>query len=339
MRLNTIIQRYLLREMFPPFLITLVFITFVFLMTTLLEITNLVVNYRIRLSTVGLMVVYSMPYFLEYIIPMSVMMAILLAILRLSGDNEIVALKACGMNIYGLLPPVLLFALLGCLATGFVAIHALPWGKSAFKKTLRELAASNFEVGLKERTFNDDFNGVMLYVSRIDPKTKTLIDVFIEDQRSGNMVSTVIAPRGLLESDPEKLAGHLRLFDGSINNVDLKSKSAHAIYFDTYDVHLDIRQAVARTKRRIKDRREMTLSELRDYLRRGDSKMSRYYAALIEYHKKFSIPFACFALALLAVPLGLQSSASRRSYGLVLVLFFFFFYYSVSYTHLTLPTN
>ena len=89
----TLIDRYLIRELIPPFALTLVFFTFVFLMTRILEITNLVVNYQIDLVAVALMLVYSMPQFLEFVVPMSVMMAVLLTLLRLSGDNEIVALN------------------------------------------------------------------------------------------------------------------------------------------------------------------------------------------------------------------------------------------------------
>ncbi|MFA7425484.1 MAG: LptF/LptG family permease, partial [Desulfosarcinaceae bacterium] len=76
--MSTLIDRYLLREMLPPFALNLVFFTFVFLMTRILEITNMVVNYRIGLGTVVLMLVYATPRFLEFVVPMSVMMAILL---------------------------------------------------------------------------------------------------------------------------------------------------------------------------------------------------------------------------------------------------------------------
>jgi len=43
--------------------------------------------------------------------------------------------------------------------------------------------------------------------------------------------------------------------------------------------------------------------------------------------KKFSIPFACFVLGILALPLGAQLKSSKRSYGLVVGLAFFLFYY------------
>ena len=95
--------------MIPPFVINLLFFNFIFLLTKILDITNMIVNYRISLFDVLLLLIYSMPHFLEFVIPMSVMMTILLTFFRMSSDNEIVALKAGGMSIYKLLPPVLLF--------------------------------------------------------------------------------------------------------------------------------------------------------------------------------------------------------------------------------------
>ena len=52
-----------------------------------------------------------------------------------------------------------------------------------------------------------------------------------------------------------------------------------------------------------------------------------YYKALIEFHNKFSIPASCMVLGILAVPLGVQSRATRKSYGLGLGLVFFLLYY------------
>ncbi len=174
MKLNSIVHRYIFLEMIPPFFINLVFLTFVFLMTKILDITNLIVNYRISLWAVILMLIYSMPFFLEFVIPMSVMMAVLLTFLRLSKDNEIVALKAGGVSVYGLLPPVLMFSLMGCILTAFMAIYGLPTGRLAFKTLAFKVVSSNLNIGLKERTFNDKFDGVMLYVNKVDLKNMFL---------------------------------------------------------------------------------------------------------------------------------------------------------------------
>jgi lipopolysaccharide export system permease protein len=326
MKINSIIYKYIFREMIPPFVINLLFFNFIFLLTKILDITNMIVNYRISLLDVMLLLIYSMPHFLEFVIPMSVMTTVLLTFFRLSSENEIVALKAGGLSIYKLLPPVLLFCLIGCILTGFMTIYALPWGRLSFKKLTYEVASSNVSLGMKERTFNDNFEGVMLYMNKIDLKNKALIDIFIEDQRTRNIISTIVAPRGEMSSEPDKLLFHLRLLNGTINQVDIENKTVHSINFDTYDINLDLKKSVTAKKGR-KDEKEMSVAELSKYLKDNVNKDTKYHAALIEFHRKFSIPFACFALGLLGIPLGVQSKSAKRAFGLGLGLLFFLLYY------------
>jgi lipopolysaccharide export system permease protein len=327
MKINTITHRYIFREMLPPFGINLIFFSFIFLMTQIIEIMNLVVNHRVGLSVIGWIILYTLPFFMEFIIPMSIMMSVLLTFLRLSGDNEILALKAGGLSIYDLLPPVMLFCLVGALLTASMALYGLPWGRMSIKKLTTQVATTNLDIGIKERTFNDRFKGVMLYVNRMDTKTRTLTDVFIEDQRTPDAIITVVAPKGQMESNPETHQFLLRLYEGTINQVDVKSRSVNTVRFDTYDIHLDTRQAVAAMASGPKHPEEMSLSEIRQYLAESTEKNSKYYLTLMEFHKKFSLPFACIALGLLAVPLGIQSKSSRRSFGITLGIFFFLIYY------------
>jgi lipopolysaccharide export system permease protein len=327
MKINSIVNRYFFTEMIPPFILNIVFFTFVFLMAKILDITKMIVNYKISISSIFLLLLYSIPHFLEFVIPLSIMMSILLTFLRLSADNEIVALKAGGLSVYSLLQPVLLFSLMGFLLTGFMSIYGVPWGRLSFKDLTLEVVSSNANIGLKERTFNDSFKDVMLYMNKIDLKSKTLINVFIEDKRNKNIVSTVVAPRGNMFNKPDSTSFHLRLYDGSINQVDIKNQATHTIKFDTYDVNLDLEKTISAAKRRSKDEKEMNLVELRQHIQTFSKKDVRYFTALTEFHKKFSIAFACFALGILAVPLGIQSQSAKRSFGLGLGLFFFLLYY------------
>ena len=323
----SIISRCVFIEMIPPFGVTLVFFTFVFMMTSLLELTHMIINYRIGLLTVFKMLLFSMPFFLEFIIPMAVMMAVLMTFLRMSSDNEVIALKAGGVSIYRLLPPALLFCLAGFILTGAVSFAAMPWGKAAFKKTLVDVATRHFDIALKERVFNENFKGMMLYVNRVDLKNRKLVDVFIEDRNQKNNVSTIVAPEGRVFRSADGMSGRLRLFNGTIHYTDLKDAAVHYVKFDTYDFNLDLRQAATAVASSGPDKEEMSLVELRRFIQASEKKDARYYAALIELHERFSIPFACFALGLLAVPLGLQPMAGRRAFGLVLGLLFFTLYY------------
>lgn len=268
-----------------------------------------------------------MPFYLIFVTPMSVMIAVLLTFLRMSNNNEIIALKAGGISLYRFLPPVLLFCLTGCLISGFMSIYGLPWGKLSLKELAYNVAVSNINIGLKERTFNDNFQGVMIYTNKIDLINNTLQDIFIEDKRGKSSISTVIAPKGKLFSDPDNLSFQLRLFDGIINQVDLKKRSVYSVSFDTYSMNLSIKRTTGITKKGPKDEEEMSLSELRRYLKNTLNKDQQYYISLTEYHRKFSVPFACFALGILAIPLGVNLRSTKRSFGLGLGLIFFLVYY------------
>lgn len=330
MKLNSIINRYIFKEMIPPFLINLGFLSFIFLLAQILEITNLVVNYKVSLASVFLLVAYSMPEFLKFTIPMSVMMGVLLTFLKMASDKEIIAIKAGGCSIYHLMAPVFLFCLLGFGMTFFMSVYGFSWGKNAYKQLVNEMMSQTADAAIKERMFNDNLPGIVFYVNRMDVKNKLLLDVFIEDSRNEKNKSTVVAPRGKRFDTPDnKDSFTLRLFDGMIIRVKPEDLSVNTIKFDTYDITIPIEKAKAKPLNASKGQDEMSVSELRAYIR--DAKISDELrnAAIMELHEKFSIPFACFTLGLLAMPMGLKSAFSRKSSGLGLGLVCFLVYYAL----------
>lgn len=328
MKLNSIVNRYVLKEMLAPFSINVLVFTFLFLMTELIKITNWIVNYNLSIFSVLTLIFFTMPWFLMFIIPMSVMLAVVLTFLGMSAENEIVALKSCGLSVYGLLPPVLIFSFAGFLLTLFMTLYGVPKAKATLEDIVLEMAASNVAIGLKERTFNDAFKDVMLYVNKIDLNQKKLIDIFIEDKRQRNIISTVIAPEGRLFSEPGKFIFHLVLSNGTIHQTNLKEHSANSIRFDTYKLSLDMNKELEKTEEREKGREEMSIAELQQVVNESTEKDKDYYKAQIVIHRRFALPVACLALGLLAFPLGIiQSKSGKRSSGLILCLFFFLLYY------------
>lgn len=318
MKFNTILNRYIFMELFPPFAVNMFFFTFILLISKILEIANMVVNYQAGLSSIFLLLLYAMPFFLAFVTPMSIMMAILLTFLRLSSDNEMVALKSCGLNPATLLAPVALFCLTGWLLTTVIMNWMLPWANRSFYDLSADLALSHIDAVIKERTFVDNFDGLVLYVNQIDLQRRSLVDVFIEDQRTPGFNNTIVAPRGRITTDLSAQKIRLRLVNGTINRVDLKTQRANAINFNTYETNLDINKIQAKATKERRPLEEMTWGQLGQYLKENPHKDKRYYKALMKYHEKLSLPAACFALGLLALPLGLQARTGKRSMGIVM---------------------
>ena len=327
MKITSLINRYIFKEFVSPFTVNVLFFTFIFLMAELIQITNWIVNYNISLSIILRMIFYQTPYFLIFVIPLSIMITVLLTFLRLSSENEILAIKSGGISLYALLTPVFAFCLIGSALTMFMTLYGQSWGRSALRELTYEVLSASIDIGLKERTFNDSFSGVTIYVNEIDLRNKNLVDVFIEDNRQPDKVNTVTAPTGKIFNDPHNAVAHLKLFNGSILQTNLKKKTAHSIQFDTYDISLETKRSHGKKKKKSKRPKEMSIGELSRYVRDSHTKDQKYFKALLELHRRFSIPFGCFALGLLAVPLGVQAKSAKRSFGLVLGLVFFLFYY------------
>ncbi len=323
---NTI-NRYILKELLSPFAISLFFLTFVFLMTRIPEITNMVVNYNADILSIVQMIVYTLPRFLEFTIPMSVMISILLTFMRMSGENEIIALKNAGISLYRLLTPVLVFCFLGFLMTLWVTVYGVSWGKLSLKKKSIEIASTSIDVAFQERQFNSQIENVMIYVSHVDMKTKALRDIFIEDRRTKGITSISIAPAGkLIHIEDEKLYT-IRLFNGMINQVDIDEKSVSTIQFGNYDINIDLAAMSRKTKKFSKDIDERNLFDLIGLVKSGVKNNRKLREIMLELHEKLSIPFACLALGVLAFPLGIQSVSLRRSSGFGFGIFFFLLYY------------
>src|SRR4030066_434249 len=99
---------YILKEVFPIFLIGLMIFTFILLMDKILKLIELIVSRGVNLSQILMLLLFISPSFLIFTIPMSVLLAILLAFGRLSTDSEITALKASGISLYQLFLPVII---------------------------------------------------------------------------------------------------------------------------------------------------------------------------------------------------------------------------------------
>jgi lipopolysaccharide export system permease protein len=329
MKLNTIINRYIFKELFLPFIVSLSFLSFIFLMAKIPEFTNMIVNHNAGIVSLFLLLLYSFPRFLEFILPMSVMISVLLTFMRMAGDNEIIALKGGGVSLYRLLPPVLVFCTLVTCVALWISIVGIPKSKFAVENKSLEIAQSSFGIILQPRVFNTDIDGVMIYVSSVDPKTKRLNDIFFEDSRTKGMINISTAPNGILALNEELKIYTLRLYNGKINQVNLMKNSVNTIFFTTYDINMDYQHIFESAgSMREKESDEMSLKELWTFIKvNKDKNIKDLNEALMALHGKFSLPFACICLGLLAFPLGIQSVSLKRSSGFGLGLFFFIIYY------------
>jgi lipopolysaccharide export system permease protein len=96
--------------------------------------------------------------------------------------------------------------------------------------------------------------------------------------------------------------------------------------FQDYDLTINFQQAARGIA---KNEIDMTVAELREKLRTmpaGD-RLRRDF--LIEYHRRFALPLACFVFALIGVPLGIQNHRSGKAAGFSTSIGIILIYYIV----------
>jgi len=321
------ISFYLTKEIMGPFFVGLLIFTFIFLMNSILRLTELVVNKGVKLIDILKLILYAMPSFLVFTVPMALLMAVLAALGRLSGDNEITAMKVSGIGIYQLVAPIMIFSLVCSLLTSFVAVYALPWGNSSTRELIFNIARNKVNIGIKERTFNSDFKGLVLYVNEIAVRGEKLKGILVSEKGETGEPNTIVAREGYLISDPKSLIITLRLIDGKIHRASKDLNTYQEIGFSTYDINLDLGTIIKEQGSFTKEYSEMSIGELQrkiEELRKGEKSL---YHPLQVLYEKFSVPFACLVFGLIAIPLGIQSRPSSKFWGFILSLVVILIYY------------
>lgn len=291
-----------------------------------MKLIELVVSRGVSVADISMLFIYILPSFLTLTIPMSFLLAVLLAFGRLSSDSEVIAMKASGVSLYQMLIPVSIISALAYILTLYLMIYALPWGNQAFRVKIFDIARGKVSTGIKERIFNDDFEGIVLYVDRMKGAGELMEGILIYDQREKDGY-TILAQEGGIVSDPKTMSVTMRLRNGEIHKIG-QGLSYNRVAFSTYDLRLSFKGSSSKDQGVVsKGDREMTISELGEKVDEMRGRGGDFRPYQVEIHKKFSIPFACIVFGLIGVPLGIQSRRSGRALGFTLSLAIFLIYY------------
>lgn len=313
------INLYILREISIPFVMILFVLTFVLLMGRILQLMDLMVNKGIGFIDIAKFIILLMPSFLMFTIPISLLVAIMIGLGRLSGDNEITIMKASGISMYQLSRPIAAASVIAFIMTAVITLFLVPQGNYATKQHLYNVSKKQASIGIREKIFIDNFDGLLIYAETIPMDGAFMEGVLISDTRLTQEPSTIIAKKAYLISDPKALTVTMRLENGSTHTVDAGLSNYRKMDFSTYDVNLDIRSALFDEKKlKEKSSGEMTVLELRERLRKTELEKQHLREVAIELNKKLSIPMSCLIFGILGVPLGIRSHRSVKSRGISL---------------------
>jgi LPS export ABC transporter permease LptG/LPS export ABC transporter permease LptF len=334
------LDRYVVREVLPPFFLGLLVLTFILEMPPILEYGEKFIEKGVDWLTIIRLLATLLPQALGLTIPMSLLLGILIAFGRLSADREFVAMQACGISIFRMLQPVALLALPATIAAGYMMIVALPNANQTFREITFGVVAAAAEGDVKPRVFFEEFSSQVIYVRDVPP-TGGWRDVFMADSTNADHTTVYLAKQGRLIVDRGKKTVELSLEGGSSHTTYLsKPDSYDGSSFDRLVLKMDAAGVFPRTTL-LKGDNEMTIADLRTKLAEAGKARTCVpsnpatcpeYGWLFTIQQKFSIPAACVVLALLGLGLGVTNRKDGKLASFALGFGVIFVYYTLLWT-------
>ena len=222
---------YILKELSYILLLSLAVLTFILVMSRLGKLTDLVINKGVELIDIVLLIIYSSPPYLTFTLPMAFLLSTIVTLGRLSTENEILALKASGVNLRWLFVPIASVAVFISIVALFNTNFLIPTSATLFRGTLLNVLKKGITVDDKEGIFNDTVPGVVIYIDKVDTQSKKLTGVLVSDDRDKDQRQTISASTGFIYLDPVTLDLSFILNNGSLHRWEIKDDSYKTVSF------------------------------------------------------------------------------------------------------------
>ncbi len=320
-----IIHKYIMAEIYAPYLIGLFTFSLVILIQRFSRLADLIVAKGVPAHLVGRLILSLFPSFLEITLPSTLLLAVLLAMGRLAADSETTAIFTAGIGMRRLAPPVLAVSVLTFFASLLIAWEGIPWGQREMNAVLSRIVAVRTGAGASEHVFTEIAPDVLLFPDRVSADGSKMTGILLSERVPGREPVLVVARSGEFAAAGGEAGVGLTLHDGAIHHEDERSGIYRMASFRTMEFRLQ-RDAIVTSG--TDDPKSMTLSQLSRKIDetggRGQGARYRYH-----FHRRLSLSVSCLAFGLLAIPLGLSQRARGRSpafaFTVAVILVFYIF--------------
>lgn len=258
-----ILNAYITRNFIITFLVALAVFIFVLAIGNIFKVIDL---FSRGISGVFILKVFSfgIPYSLIFAIPMSLLAASFLVFSRMAVDNEMVAMKACGVSIWSIIQPPILIAGLLCVLCVYINCSLAPYSHFARRTLLGKISLQSPLCLLDEGRFVRDFPGFTIYIGQ--KEGNKVSDVIIYQFGERGLKQTIRAKSGIvkIETHPRNTM-LVNLFNVRIDQADEENPEdlnlTKHLTAEEYPMEMDIAEIM---QRRIvwKKRSDFTMTEL-----------------------------------------------------------------------------
>ena len=332
-----VINRYIGLELLRIFGLAVLVLTFLMCIGSLIK----GIDYVARGASGALLaksVLYIIPYMLTFTIPMALMVSVLLLFNRLSLDQELTAMMACGISMFQISSPAILIAIVLCGASVFNNCILAPASHFAERRLFATVELVNPIDILEEGRFSREFPGLIVYVG--SRKGNDIKDVIFYELDGQKVKRKIQADSGTLHLEKDAGVLVVELFNTRIVQQvpgGAEGESQY-VYSSTFVDRIDVSKLMNK-KELTKNSRDLQLPELVSAVRHiqstypnlstEDLETAREHL-LFEIHQRLTLAFSCISFALLGIALGVRSKRKGASVGgLVGLMVIFVNYYFI----------
>jgi lipopolysaccharide export system permease protein len=303
-----LVTRYLFKNLFNATVFVAASLTLVIWLTQSLKLLELVANSDAPPSLFLKLLLLTLPKFLEIILPLSLVMSVIFTYNRLLMDNELIVLRACGVDQYALARPAIILAVCISLFITILTMWVSPQCAGQVQ-TLRQLVKTQYSAFLlREGVFNTFGSNLTVYL-RAREKNGDLAGLMIHDTRDKKRPAvTIIAKKGqiVMAGDTPNIV----VFEGMRQQPDAATGTLSKLYFSRYTIEVSGLDGTAQMRWR--DAKERTFSELLnpDMTNKRDSANRNLFLA--EANARLVSPWNALSFTLIALMPLLLGPFDRR---------------------------
>jgi len=273
------LDRYILKNHIPPYLFSLLIITFIFVMDFIIKYLDMFIGKGVGFFVVLEFFILSLGHMFALIIPMSVMPATLMAFGQFASENEVTAMKATGISLYRMITPVVIASLFLSIGLVYYQNIILPESNHRLVSLMIDIGKMKPTLEIKENIFSTAIDGYTILVREKEDKTGRIKDIQIFRTKKGTVPVTIIAERGKMSFIDSENVLRFELEDGEIHEMPDPSdiSTYRKTLFSNFTINIrDTERRLERSQHSYRSDREMSSRMMRDKVAQINGEIDSY---------------------------------------------------------------
>ena len=301
-----ILIKYLFKDLFLYFLVSFFFFFMIFFVNQILLTVEELLAKSAPFTDVMRIMFYSLPFIIAQSAPFATLVGFLMSLGGMMSSNEILIFRAAGFSFFKILVPVALLGLFISIGSFFVNDYLLPLGTIKYNNLMREIMNSTPTIELESNSVKT-LDTASVVIGEVSGNTVSDLVVFDCKDNSDRLI--IAGKSELTGAKQEGVLMHFDMNDTFVLSIDSEKRDDYDVLKSSKTIMNVFDSVILGNYSR--SAREMTTYDLAKTIKGMKAEPNKDMNFLrvlniwvMEWHKKFAIPFGSIFFAFLAFSLS-----------------------------------